>query len=111
MKNISIALLIGICAGVADVVPMVAQHIPAEACISAFVQWVVLGLIIPYVSWEMAAWLRGLCVALLAALPIAIIVYDKEPLSVVPILVFSAVLGSAVGLAGAKFITRGNDEC
>lgn len=106
MKNITKALLIGICAGIADVVPMIAQNIPPTACISAFAQWVALGLIIPYVTWRMPAWLRGMCVALLAAVPVVIIVSDNEPVSAVPILVFSAVLGSAVGLAGAKFITH-----
>jgi hypothetical protein len=104
MKNIFIALMIGITAGVIDVVPMIIQKIDKSACISAFVQWVVLGLIIPYVNWEMQPWLKGLVVAELAALPILVLVFEKDPKSIVPIIIFSAVLGIGVGVAGAKFI-------
>jgi len=104
MKNIFVALIIGLSAAIIDVVPMIIQRIDKSACISAFVQWIVLGLIIPYVNWDMQPWLKGLIIAELAALPIMILVFAKEPKSIIPIIVFSAVLGIAVGLAGAKFI-------
>ena len=104
MKNIFIALIIGLSAAIIDVVPMIIQRIDKSACISAFIQWIVLGLIIPYVNWEMQPWLKGLIIAELAALPIMIIVFAKEPKSIVPIIIFSAILGAAVGLAGVRFI-------
>jgi hypothetical protein len=104
MKNIFIALCIGCIAGIIDVVPMIVQKIDKSACISAFIQWLVLGLIIPFVNWNIQPWLKGLLIGELAALPILILVFAKEPKSVVPIVVFSAVLGIAVGIAGAKFI-------
>lgn len=104
MKNIFIALIIGLSAAIIDVVPMIFQRIDKSACISAFVQWTVLGLIIPYVNWDMQPWLKGLIIGELAALPIMVLVFAKEPKSVIPIIVFSAILGTAVGLAGARFI-------
>lgn len=104
MKNVFIALIIGLSAAIIDVVPMIIQRIDKSACISAFVQWIVLGLIIPYVNWDMQPWLKGLIIAELVALPIMILVFVKEPKSVIPIIVFSAILGIAVGLAGARFI-------
>jgi hypothetical protein len=33
-----------------------------------------------------------------------VIVFAKDPKSIIPIIVFSAILGTAVGLAGARFI-------
>jgi phosphate starvation-inducible membrane PsiE len=106
MKNILIALLIGISAAIIDVVPMMIQRIDKYACISAFIQWMVLGLIIPYINWDMQPWLKGLIIAELTALPIMVLVFAKEPKSVIPIIIFSAILGSAVGFAGAKFIKQ-----
>jgi hypothetical protein len=104
MKNIFIALIIGISAAIIDVVPMIIQRIDKSACISAFLQWIVLGLIIPYVSWDLQSWLKGLIIAELAALPILVLVFMKEPKSIIPIILFSAFLGIFIGLAGARFI-------
>ncbi len=104
MKNIFIALIIGLSAAVIDVVPMIIQRIDKTACISAFIQWVVLGLIIPYVNWDIQPWLKGLIIAELAALPILVLVFAKEPKSIIPIIIFSAILGAVVGFTGAKFI-------
>jgi hypothetical protein len=104
MKNIFIVLIIGISAGIIDVVPMIIQRIDKTACISAFIQWIVLGLIIPYVNWDMQPWLKGLIIAELAALPIMVLVFAKEPKSIIPIIIFSAILGIAVGLTGARFV-------
>jgi hypothetical protein len=104
MKNVLIALIIGLSAAIIDVVPMIIQRIDKSACISAFIQWIVLGLIIPYVNWDMQSWLKGLIIAELAALPIMILVFEKEPKSIIPIIIFSAILGIGVGLAGARFI-------
>jgi len=104
MKNILIALIIGLSAAIIDVVPMIIQRIDKSACISAFVQWIVLGLIIPYVNWDMQPWLKGLIIAEFAALPIMILIFAKEPKSVFPVIIFSAILGIAIGSTGAKFI-------
>jgi hypothetical protein len=105
MKNILIALIIGFSAAVIDVVPMIIQRIDRTACISAFVQWIVLGLIIPFVSWDMQPWLKGFVITEMAALPIMVLIFAKEPKSIIPVFIFSAVLGSAVGYAGARFIS------
>lgn len=104
MRNIFIALLIGLAAAVIDVTPMLLQKLDLTSCISAFIQWIVLGLIIPSINWKMAAWLKGLLVAELAALPILVLVFEKDPTSILPILLFSAVLGAGVGAASGRFI-------
>jgi hypothetical protein len=104
MCKILIALIIGTIAGTIDVVPMIIQRIDKYACISAFVQWMVLGLIIPYVNWNIQPWLKGLIIAELAAIPVMVLVFAKEPKSIFPIAIFSAILGVLVGIAGARFI-------
>ena len=104
MNKIFVALIIGIIAGTIDVIPMIIQRIDKYACISAFVQWIVLGLIIPYVNWNIQPWLKGLIIAEISALPIMILVFAKEPKSLIPIMVFSAILGILVGISGARFV-------
>ena len=104
MKNIFIALIIGFSAAIIDVVPMIIQRIDKSSCISAFIHWIVLGLIIPYVNWDIQPWLKGIIIAELSVLPILVIVFTKEPKSIIPIIIFSAILGAAVGLDGARFI-------
>jgi hypothetical protein len=104
MKNILIALIMGIVAGIIDVIPMVIQKLDMYSCVSAFIHWVVLGLVIPYVTWNIKPWLKGLLIAELTAISIMIIVYPQYPISLIPMIIFSAILGAGVGVAGAKFV-------
>jgi len=104
MNDIFIALGIGVIAGIIDIIPMIMQKLNKSATISAFVYWIALGLIIPYINWDIAFWLKGSIVALLTAIPIMIIVYSQDKKAIVPMTVFSIILGAGVGITGAKFI-------
>ena len=104
MNNITKALIIGLIAGVIDAVPMVIHGIDWYASVSAFFHWTALGLIIPFVKWKIAPWLKGLLIGELVTLPIMIIVFKAEPFSLIPIALFTAVLGILVGFAGTIFV-------
>lgn len=104
VKSILIALCIGVIAGIIDVIPMIIQKLDKYSCISAFVHWIVLALIIPYVNWNIQPWLKGLLIAEMTAMPIMIIVFSQDPKALIPMIIFSAVLGAGVGISGAKFI-------
>ena len=98
------ALLIGAIAGLIDVAPMIARGSGVRANISAFVHWLALGLVIPYLHWGLAPWLTGLLAAELLALPIIAIVTEEEPGAWLPIGVMSALLGALVGWAGSVWV-------
>ena len=102
--KILIALGIGVVAGIIDVVPMIKQKIDKYSCASAFVQWIALGLIIPFVDWNINPCLKGLIIAELFAIPIMIITFPRDSKAVIPIAIFSAILGVAVGFAGAQLV-------
>jgi hypothetical protein len=104
MENILIALLIGIAAGIIDVTPMIIMKLDKTANWSAFVHWVVLGLIIPFVHWNIDPWLKGLIIGELMTLPIMIIVSKNDKKSLIPMTLFAAILGMGVAIAGSKFI-------
>ena len=104
MNNILIAAFIGLVAGALDVIPMIIMKLEKTANISAFVHYFVLGLIIPFVSWEITPWLKGIIISFLCALPVMIIVYPKDKKALIPMIAFSIVLGAGIGLAGAALI-------
>ena len=104
MNDFLIAILIGLAAGIIDVVPMIVQKLDKESCLSAFVHYFALGLIIPFVNWDLAPWLTGTCISVLTAIPVMIIVYQKDKKAIIPMIIFAIILGSGIGLAGDIFI-------
>jgi hypothetical protein len=104
MNDFLIAIIIGLVAGLIDVTPMIIMKLEKIANISAFVHYFVLGLIIPFVGWDLAPWLKGIIISLLSALPVMIIVYPKDKKAIIPMIIFSLVLGAGIGIAGAKYI-------
>ena len=104
MANIFIALLIGVVAGLIDIIPMLFQKTNKYANLSAFFHWIFLGLVIPFVPWDIHVWLKGLILAEIAAIPVLFMVVPQDKKAFIPIVVMSAILGIGVALAGAKFI-------
>lgn len=104
MNDFLIAIIIGLVAGLIDVTPMIIMKLEKAANISAFVHYFVLGLIIPFVGWDIAPWIKGIIISVLSALPVMIIVYPKNKKAIIPMIVFSLILGAGIGIAGAKFI-------
>jgi hypothetical protein len=104
MNDFLIAIIIGLVAGLIDIIPMIIQKLDKRDTISAFAHYFALGLIIPFVNWAVAPWIKGIIIALLTAIPIMIIVYPKDKKAIIPMILFSLILGAGIGIAGAKFI-------
>jgi hypothetical protein len=104
MNSILIAIIIGLVAGLIDITPMIIMKLEKVANISAFVHYFVLGLIIPFVSWDIAPWIKGIIISFLSALPIMIIVYPKDKKAIIPMMIFAIIIGAGIGLAGDRFI-------
>jgi len=99
-----IALVIGLSAGLIDVIPMLIQKLDKRDCLSAFLHYLALGFIIPFVNWGIPAWLTGVLIALATAVPMVIIVYKSDKNALIPMFLFSLILGAGIGIAGARFI-------
>lgn len=97
------SLSLGLIAGIIDIIPMILQRLDWYSNMSAFTQWIVLGIIINYIDFDLKGWLKGLIVAELAAIPIMILVSETDGFSIIPIVVMSAILGSFVGFMGDKY--------
>jgi len=103
MNKIKTGLLSGIVAGIIDVIPMMIQKLPWEANISAFLMWVVTGFFISTSTLNIKPVLKGLIISLFVLLPASILIGWKEPLSLLPILGMTIMLGGLLGYFIHKF--------
>lgn len=103
-KKVKTGLSIGLIAGILDVIPMVIQHLTWDANLSAFTMWVVIGYFLAVTSMKIKGILKGLVLAFLVLLPNLFIIGWKEPLSLIPIFIMTAILGSLAGLVFQKIV-------
>ncbi len=104
MKRMKIGLLLGIVAGIIDVIPMILQNLTWDANISAFTMWIVVGFLISTTDLKINPIIKGVLIALLVLLPTAILIGWKEPLSLIPIIIMTTILGGLLGLSIQKII-------
>lgn len=104
VKNkILTGILLGVIAGVIDVIPMILNKLPWDACTSAFTMWVICGFIISIAEIKIHAILKGILVSFLLLAPCAVLIAWKEPFSLVPISGMTLLLGSFLGFTIHKF--------
>ncbi len=101
MREILLTALIGLVAGVIDILPMLKMKLNKYAISSAFIFYFIMPFIILNTDlFGMAWWLKGGVIALALALPVIIIVSKEDKKSVPPMVVMSVVLGTLIGVAG-----------
>ena len=98
-KRIAIGLVIGVVAGVLDVVPMLLQKLTWDANLSAFSLWVVVGFMLATSNLRLPAVVKGIIIAFLCLLPSLFIIGWNNPASLIPIFVMTLILGALVGLS------------
>lgn len=101
MGTLLISMLIGIAAGILDIIPMIIQKLDRRATISAFLQYffvsiVIVNIDLPGIVW----WLQGSIISLALALPIIVIVAEGDKKAVPIIAAMSIILGALIGVAG-----------
>ena len=106
MKTILLISLIGLFAGVIDILPMVKMKLDKYSISSAFIFYFIMPFIICNTDlFGMEWWLNGGVITLALALPIIIIVSKEDKKSILPMAVMSVVLGTLIGVAGHFIIT------
>ena len=103
MKKVQLGILLGISAGVIDIVPMIVQNLTWDAVLSAFSLWVISGLFIASSNIKVKGAMKGIIIPFLTLLPTAILIGWKEPTSLVPITVMTLILGSLLGYSIEKY--------
>lgn len=101
MRTLVVSMIIGIVAGIIDILPMIIQKMDKRSIISAFLQYFIVSIIIvnidlPGIIW----WLQGSIIAFALAIPIIIIVSEKDRKAVPIIASMSIILGALIGITG-----------
>jgi len=105
MNTILISIAIGIAAGLLDILPMVLQKQDKRAIISAFLQYFFVAIIIVNIDlFGLAWWLKGGLIALALALPVVVIVAEKDKKAAPIICGTAVVLGTLISLAGQMLL-------
>jgi hypothetical protein len=97
MKTILPGILLGIAAGIIDVIPMIIKKLTWDANISAFLMWIIVGFFIAAIDLNINPILKGILIALLVLTPSAILIGWKEPKSLIAIISMTLILGGLLG--------------
>lgn len=103
-KRILFGLLLGVIAGIIDVIPMILQNLTWDANLSAFFLWIVVGFMIATSNLKFYGFLKGIVIALLCLLPNLFIIGRNDPISLLPIFVMTIILGALLGFTYSKLI-------
>ncbi len=94
------ALIVGVGAGLLDVVPMLARRVSGRSCLSAFLLYFFAAIIVfysnlPYLPW----WADGMAVAMMMAIPVVFTLVGKDKKSTPIILLNALILGVLISVA------------
>ena len=106
MKKISTGIVLGIIAGIIDVIPMIIQNLTWDANISAFMMWIVVGFFIATTEIRIPSVLKGIIIGYLVLLPSVFIIGWNDPLSLIPIFIMTTILGGLLGFSYQKLIVN-----
>jgi uncharacterized membrane protein len=101
MKNILITTIIGVIAGLIDILPMIKMKQDKNSIASAFVFYFFMPFIIYGTNlFGMVWWIEGAVLTIAMALPVLLIVAKTEKKAVPPILMMAIILGTLIGVTG-----------
>lgn len=108
MKTLLISMVIGIVAGLIDIIPMVIKKMDTRRLLSAFLQYFFVAIVIvnsnlPGIAW----WLQGMLISLALSLPIIVIVSEKDQKTPFIIAGMSIILGALISVAGHVLLLCG----
>lgn len=95
-------VLLGAFAGIIDVIPMIFMKLTWDANLSAFFMWVVIGFLLSSIDLKVNGIIKGLLVSFLVLLPSAIIIGWSDPISLLPIIMMTTILGASLGFSISK---------
>jgi len=100
MRIFIISMIIGVVAGIIDIIPMIIQKLDRKATVSAFVHYILVAIVIvnitiPGLVW----WLKGGVVSLALSIPILIIISGNDKKAVPIIASMAIILGTLISFA------------
>ena len=106
MKKQIIGIILGMVAGILDVIPMIIMNLTWDANLSAFSMWIVIGFLIASVDLKIHSIIKGILIAFMVLLPTAILIGWKEPVSLIPIIIMTTIIGGLLGFSIHKITDK-----
>ncbi len=97
MKKTKLGILLGVVAGVIDVIPMIIQKLTWDANFSAFSFWIISGFFIATTNIKIKGIKKGILISFLILLPSLFLIGWKQPVALIPIFIMTLILGSSLG--------------
>ncbi len=106
MKKSIIGLIVGLSAGLIDIIPMIVMNLTWDANLSALTMWIIVGFLTARTELKINSIIKGILIAYLVLLPSAILIGWKEPVSLLPISIMTIILGGTQGYMINRFINK-----
>jgi len=106
MNKITVGIIIGVLAGIIDVIPMIIMKLTWDANLSAFSMWIVVCILISTSNLDLPGAAKGIIISFMVLAPSAILIGWKEPASLIPIAIMTTILGSISGLVMHKVTNK-----
>ena len=106
MRNALVIVMVGLVAGLLDLIPLVMVGAPLFNMVAIMVFWLVTVFFMAKVTLFRNPFLNGLVVAVLIMLPVVMTVYTVNPKDFLPMLSMAIVLGPLAGAALHRLLLR-----
>jgi hypothetical protein len=106
MRKAVFGIGMGTIAGLIDLIPMLVQKLPANAYLSGFTMWVVIGFFISLIDMKINHIIEGIIIALLVFLPNSFIMGWNKPGSLLPAIILTIILGGITGYFVNKYAAK-----
>jgi hypothetical protein len=106
MRNALVIVIVGLAAGLLDLIPLVMVNAPLLNMVAIMVFWLVAVFFMAKVTLFRNPLLNGLTVAILIMLPVVMTVYTVNPKDFIPMLSMAVILGPLSGFAVSRGIKK-----
>lgn len=103
-KRIIVGLIVGLAAGILDVIPMLIQKLTWDANLSALSLWIVVGFILATSNLHLPAVPKGIVIAFVCLLPSLFMIGWNNPANLIPVFVMTGILGALTGFIFHKLV-------
>ena len=99
MKKSITGIILGILAGIIDIIPMIIMDLTWDANLSALTMWIIIGFLIASVDLKINTIIKGIVISFLVLLPSAILIGWNDPATLIPIVIMTIILGGLLGFS------------
>ncbi|WKB36074.1 hypothetical protein QS257_01920 [Terrilactibacillus sp. S3-3] len=101
-RQIIFGIVLGVVAGIINIVPLAAQKVRWDTVFSQFLDWVIVGFFIAATHWKINDVLKGILIALLIFIPSLIYTIELSLAGAFLMIIMTAFFGGLIGAINGK---------